>query len=66
MCNLSEAIGIEERQEGIKIGLEQGIEQGLEKGLILGAYEFGATVSDIAIKFSISEEQIRRILKEEK
>ncbi len=61
-----------ERKEGVSMcemidKIEnRGIEKGRIEGRIEGAYEFGATVSEIAVRFSLTEEQVKRILEGKK
>ena len=55
--------GIEQGLErGIEQGIERGIEQGLERGIKILYCDIHMTISEIAAKMSITEQQVEKIV----
>lgn len=50
------------REDGIEEGREEGMKKGREEGRILAYAELGVSIEDIAKQFSLSKEEIEKIL----
>ena len=69
MCNLSQGLVEEGREEGIAEGIEKGIAEGIEKGraeeragIIIKMYNKGFTVEEIAETIDKDVEEVKEII----
>ncbi len=62
MCATLERIMAPEIAERERLAREDGIEEGREEGRILAYAELGVSIEDIAKQFSLSKEEIEKIL----